>query len=153
MAELGRVDQDKLSEIYMIQCLKDKNLPCNGAALSYTEYNGPLVPLENAIDCQKIVLNYHKKWSGNQENKHYIKDTDERMEEEQQIAIHYLVVHARFNDFMIVGKQIPLVVDYTILRMNGKNVNIADMLMDRITKEVRECKIEKSDILKLIKYN
>ena len=89
------------------------------------------------------------------QNKHYIEDVNERIEEEQQIAIHYLVVHARFADFMIVGKPIPMLIDYTISIINGKKVDIGEMLKDRITKEVADNykKIEKSDIIKTIKYN
>ena len=146
---------DKMNKEYMIQSLKDHNLPSTEGALSYTEYNGPLVPYENVMDCQKVVLDFHRKWSANQQNKYYIEDVNERIEEEQQIAIHYLVVHARFTDFMIVGKPLPILIDYTISIINGKNVNIGEMLMDRIRQELVDNykKIEKSDIIKSIKYN
>ena len=166
MAELGRNGSsnaggggqsiaDKMNKEYMRQCLKDHNLPFNEGALSYTEYNGPLIPYENVMDCQKVVLDFHRKWSANQQNKHYIEDVNQRIEEEQQIAIHYLVVHARFTDFMMVGKPLPILIDYGISIINGKNVNIGEMLMDRIRNELVDNyeKIEKCDIINRIKYN
>ena len=151
MASRGSID--KLNENNVIESLKKKNLPGNGFALSYTDYKGPYVPFEKVQDCQDIVMNYHKKWVGNPKSKHYIADIEKRMEEEEQVAIHYLVQHAGYTDFMIVGSVLPLIVQQTISIINGKNVDIGEMLSERVEKDVEDYKVAKSTILNTIKYN
>ena len=150
MAELrssGDEIQQKLDKNFLVDCLRKANLPSNCAAFSYTEYKSPLIPFKKVRECQKIVLDYHDKWSGNKSN------NEKRIEEDNQIALQYLIVHGGYSHFMIVGTDLPLLIEYTILIINGKDVNIATMLTDRIYKAIDEYKVNRSDIINLIKYN
>ena len=151
MAWIGSVD--KLNEKNVIESFKKKNLPYNGFALSYTDHKGPFVPFEKVEDCQQIILNYHRNCVANDKSKHYISDVGKRMEEEEQIALHYLIEHAGYADFMFVGVTLPLILDFTISIINGKEVDIGEMLSERVEKDVEDYKVTKSDVLKTIKYN
>ena len=151
MAWVGSVDQ--LNEKNVMESIKKKELPYTGFALSYTECKGPFVPFEKVQDCQEIVLNYHKNCVANEKSKHYISDIEKRIEEEEQIAIHYLVEHAGYPDFMFVGAVLPLIIEYTISIINGKNVDIGEMLSKRIQGDVEDYKVTRSDVIKTIKYN
>ena len=124
--------QDKSDFDYIMDCITKAGFVYNERILQYSYFKGPWIKEGLWDDLYLKVHKQHVKLS-HPRSQQRIADVEERIDTLKSFASGTLAYHGHQEFRLLVPP--PLLMEYTILILNGKDVDIGQMLLDRIKEE------------------
>ena len=124
--------QDKNDFDYIMDSITKAGFAYNERILQYSYFKGPWIKDELWDDLYFQVHKQHVKLS-HPRSQHRVSDVEERIGALKSFASGTLAYHGHHEFRLLVPP--PLLMEYTILILNGKDVDIGQMLLDRIKEE------------------
>ena len=135
MAQKKKNQQDLMDHQYMLNCLEERGFVAHDMVLRFTYLGGPDVGDDDIDECYYTAYKEAEKY-GEPESKSYIPDPDDRIEVMTDKAM-CILAQSGYDDYRLIGVPLPLIIEYLINVVNGKRVNIAEMLLDRIREDCK----------------